>query len=65
MDGLFNLKRKGYESKRRWLLYVTLTIDLTDDLNHWFSRGYFENNCLDTFVFADHIYLETFVVNQR
>ena len=46
MVGPFDVKRKGGTSVGYWVNYVTLTCDLTHDLDLWFFMVKFQNSCI-------------------
>ena len=46
MDGPIDAKRKGGASVGYWVNYVTLTFDLTHDLDLWFFKVKFQNSFL-------------------
>ena len=46
MVGPIDVKWKGGASVGYWVNYVTLTFDLTHDLDLWFFQGQFQNSCV-------------------
>ena len=46
MVGPIDVKRKGGASVGHWVNYVTLTFDLTHDLDLWFFKVKFQNSCI-------------------
>ena len=46
MVGPIDVKRKGGASVGYWVNYVTLTFDLTHDLDLWFFKVKFQNSCI-------------------
>ena len=46
MVGLIDVKWKGGASVGHWVNYVTLTFDLTHDLDLWFFKVKFQNSCI-------------------
>ena len=44
MVGLIDVKQKGRASVGYWVNYVTLTFDLTHDLDLWFFKVKFQNS---------------------
>ena len=46
MVGSIDLEQKGGTSVGYWVNYVTLTFDLTHDLDLWFFKVKFQNNYL-------------------
>ena len=46
MVGPIDVKRKGGASVGYWVNYVTLTFDLTHDLDLWFFKVKFQSNYL-------------------
>ena len=45
MVGPIDVKWKGGASIGYWVNYVTLTFDLTHDLDHWFFKAKFQSSC--------------------
>ena len=41
-----HVKREGGASVGYWVKYVTLTFDLTHDLDLWFFKVKFQNSCI-------------------
>ena len=46
MVGPIDVKRKGGASVGYWVNYVTLTFDLTHDLDLWFFKVKFQSSCI-------------------
>ena len=46
MVGPIDVKRKGGALGGYWVNYVTLTFDLTHDLDLWFFKVKFQNSCI-------------------
>ena len=46
MVGPIDVKRKGGTLVGYWVNYVTLTFDLTHDLDLWFFKVKFQNSCI-------------------
>ena len=46
MVGPIDVKRKGGASVGYWVNYVTLTFDLTHDLDLWFFKVKFQSYCI-------------------
>ena len=46
MVGPINVKPKGGASDGYWVNYVTLTFDLSHNLDLWFLKVKFQNNCI-------------------